>query len=80
MKLFYLLVLIVLTGCSNLELIGNVETIYTTGVERSINKTKIRYKTNYKDIPITFTSTLIQDMQNLNKPVHVASSAEIWFW
>lgn len=80
MKFIFLLIFVLLTGCSNLELTGNVETTYTTAVERSIHKTKIQYKTGYEDLPITFSSALIHDMKNLNKPVHVASSAEIWFW
>jgi hypothetical protein len=80
MKISLLLIFVLLTGCSNLELTGNMETTYTTAVERSIHKTKIQYKTGYKDIPIMFSSALIHDMENLNKPVHVASSVEIWFW
>lgn len=80
MKFVSLLMLIILTGCSNLELTGSVETTYTTAVERNIHKTKIQYKTGYEDIPITFSSAIIHDMKNLNKPAHVVSSAEIWFW
>lgn len=80
MKFISLLIVIILTGCGNLELTGNVETTYVTAVQRSINKTKVQYKTKYKNIPITFSSAIIHDMKNLNKPVHVASSAEIWFW
>ena len=70
----------ILTGCSSLKMTGNVETIYGNGIERSINKTKIQYDTKYKDTPITFTSSIIHDMENLNKPVNIASSVEIWVW
>jgi hypothetical protein len=80
MKFNLLLIFLLLTGCSNLELTGETETVYSSGIQRSVNKTKIQYKTEYGDVPVTFTSAIIHDMKNLNKPVNVASSAEIWFW
>jgi hypothetical protein len=80
MKFLCLLVLIILTSCNNLELVGNVETVYSTGVERSVNKTKIKYKTEYKETPIIFSTTAINDLDNINKPINVASSVEVWFW
>lgn len=80
MIFLYLLLIVVLTGCSNLEIVGNTETVYASGIEKSINKTKIQYKTKYEDTPIVLTSNVLSDMKNLNKPPHVTSSAEIWFW
>jgi hypothetical protein len=80
MKFLCLLILIILTGCNNLELVGNVETVYSTGVDRSVNKTKVKYKTKYKETPIIFSTTAINDLNNINKPINVASSVEVWFW
>jgi hypothetical protein len=76
----FLLFVLLLTGCKNLELRGSYSTDSTRGIDGGTKETEIRYTAIEQPYKIIISSRAISDIKQHNKPKTVVTSIEIWFW
>ena len=74
-NLFILSVLLVV-GCSNISLTKNNKEYGFSGR----HEVQVNYTTNPSMPGLILSSSAIDDVATLNKPVNLASSTEFWFW